>query len=83
MSWYRQGEELAEIRDLSRTEICLLIDEWILGRNAERDRQILKRRLVDGLTYEQLAEKFDMSVRQIANIIYKRQDILFKHMPSE
>lgn len=71
------------MRELSKTQICCLIDEWIIGRNAERDRKILKRRLVDGLTYEQLAEEFDMSVRQIANIIYKRQDILFKHMPSE
>lgn len=71
------------MRDLSKTEICRMIDEWIVGRNAERDRKILKRRLVDGLTYEQLAEEFDMSVRQIANIIYKRQDILFRHMPLE
>lgn len=71
------------MRDLSKTQLCCLIDEWVIGRNAERDRKILKRRLADGLTYEQLAEEFDMSVRQIANIIYKRQDILFKHMPSE
>lgn len=51
------------MRDLSKTQICCLIDEWVIGRNAERDRKILKRRLVDGLTYEQLAEEFDMSVR--------------------
>ena len=71
------------MRDLSKTQICCLIDEWVIGRNAERDRKILKRRLVDGLTYEQLAEEFDMSVRQIANIIYRRQDVLFRHMPLE
>jgi DNA-directed RNA polymerase specialized sigma24 family protein len=69
------------MKELCRTEICILIDEWIVGRNAERDRAILKRRLVDGLTYERLAEEFDMSVRQISNIIYKRQDVLFRHMP--
>lgn len=71
------------MRDLSKTQICCLIDEWIVGRNAERDRKVLKRRLVDGLTYEKLAEEFDMSVRQIANIIYRRQDVLFRHMPLE
>lgn len=71
------------MKDWSRTEICILIDEWIVGRNAERDRAILKRRLVDGLTYERLAEEFDMSVRQISNIVYKRQNILFRHMPLE
>lgn len=71
------------MKDLCRTDICILIDEWIVGRNAERDREILKRRLVDGLTYERLAEEFDMSVRQISNIIYKRQEVLFRHVPSE
>ena len=71
------------MKDLCRSEICGLIDEWIVGRNAERDRAILKRRLVDGLVYEKLAEEFDMSVRQISNIVYKRQEVLFRHMPSE
>ena len=54
-----------------------LIDEWILGRNAERDRKILRRRLFDGITYERLAEEFDLSVRQVKNIVYKGEDIVF------
>jgi len=61
------------LEELSRTEIDSLIDEWI---HHERDRQILKRRLLDGRTYEQLASEFDMSVRQIKSIVYKRQDLL-------
>lgn len=69
------------IKELCSTEICILIDEWITGRNAERDRSILKRRLIDGLTYERLAEEFDLSVRQVKNIVYRRQDTLFRHMP--
>lgn len=32
--------------ELSRSELSLLIDEWIFN---ERDRAILKRRLLDGL----------------------------------
>lgn len=74
----RQGESV-----MSRSELERLIDEWVIGRNAQRDRAVLKDRLLDGLTYEQLAEKYDMSVRQMQNIVYKRQDILFRHMPSE
>lgn len=66
--------------DLSRTELEGLIDEWIIGRNAERDRKILKRRLIDGITYENLAEEFDLSVRQLKNIIYKAEDRLFSHI---
>lgn len=63
----------------SRSEIDRLIDEWIIGRNAERDRMILKRRLLDGITYDRLAEEFDLSVRQVKNIVYRREDELFKH----
>lgn len=63
--------------DLSRSEIEKLINEWIFH---ERDRAILKRRLLDGVTYEKLAEEFDLSVRQVKNIVYKQQDRLFSHV---
>lgn len=63
----------------SRSEIENLIDEWIIGRNADRDRKILKRRLFDGITYDRLAEEFDLSVRQVKNIVYRREDELFLH----
>ena len=62
--------------DMSRSEIEHLIDEWILN---ERDRKILKRRLIDGICYEPLAEEFDLSVRQIKNIIHKGELRVFKH----
>lgn len=61
----------------SRTEIDHLIDEWIFN---ERNRRILKRRLLDGVTYEKLAEEFDLSVQQIKTIVYKSQDILSCHL---
>ena len=48
--------------DISISELTHLIDEWIYS---ERDRKILKRRLLDGLTYESLAEEFDLSPRYI------------------
>ena len=66
--------------DYSRTEITETINEWIIGRNAERDRAIIYRRLIDGLTYEALAEEFDMSVMQIKRIVYKTQEKLFRHL---
>jgi DNA-directed RNA polymerase specialized sigma24 family protein len=68
------------MRDYSRTEITEAIDEWIIGRNAHRDREVLKARLIEGLTYEALAEKFDMSVAQIKRIVYKTSDKLFRHL---
>lgn len=71
--------EGSDMHDYSRSEIDKLIDEWIIGRNADRDRRILKRRLFDGITYERLAEEFDLSVRQVKNIVYRREDELFLH----
>ena len=65
------------MRDYSRSELSTAIDEWILN---EKHRAILKRRLLDGICFEPLAEEFDMSVRQIQNIVYKSQEILFKHL---
>lgn len=54
-----------------------LIDSWIFN---ERDRNLLKRRLLDGIKYEDLAEEFDMSVRQVKNVVYQSQSKLFKHV---
>ena len=64
--------------NLSRSQWESLIDEWIFS---ERDRKILKRRLLDGVCYEPLAEEFDLSVRHVKSIVYKSQEKLFKHMP--
>ena len=68
------------MRDYSRTEIESAIDEWIIGKNAQRNRSVLKSRLIDGLTFEELSEKYDMSVRQIQNIVYKSQEKIFRHL---
>ena len=65
------------MRDYSRSELNTAIDEWILN---EKHRAILKRRLLDGICFEPLAEEFDMSVRQIKRIVYKSQETLFRHL---
>ena len=63
--------------DLSRSEWENLIDEYIFK---ERDRAILKRRLLDGICYEPLAEEFDLSVPQTKTIVYKAMEKLIKHI---
>lgn len=65
------------LENKSRSEIERLIDEWIFN---ERDRAILKRRLLDGCCYEPLAEEFDLSVRHVKSIVYKAQERLYKHI---
>lgn len=60
---------------MTRSEIEHLIDERILH---ERNRKIVKRRLLDGIRFEPLAEEFDLSVRQVKSIVYKAEDRLFR-----
>lgn len=66
-----------KVEEISNSELSMLIDDWIRG---ERNRKILKRRLIDCICYEPLAEEFGLSVTQIKSIVYKQQNILFKHL---
>ena len=65
-----------EAYNLSRSELQYLIDQWIFN---EKHRAILSSRLLDGLTYERLAEKYDLSVAQVKSIVYKAMDRLERH----
>ena len=68
---------MLEDSGLSRSEISNLIDEWIFN---EKHRAILKRRLLDGVCYEPLAEEFGISVRHVKSIVYRAEARLFKHI---
>ena len=63
--------------DIPRSQVEFLIDEWIFS---ERDRRILKRRLLDGVCFEPLAEEFNLSVRYVKTIVYKGEDKLFSKL---
>lgn len=63
--------------EYTNSQIRELIDEII---HSERDRKIMKRRLIDGICFEPLAEEFGMSVRQIKSIVYRESMKLFKHI---
>lgn len=65
------------MKEYTNSQITALIDDHI---HSERDRAILKRRLIDGLCYERLAEEFDLSLNQIRRIIYKGQDKIFRYI---
>lgn len=62
---------MMNLDDIPNSAIEHVIDEYT---HNERDRKILKRRFIDGLTFEKLAEEFDLSVRQIKKIVYKEGD---------
>ena len=70
------GLEFYDSEDIAR-----LIDRWVIyRRHSERNRAILKRSMIDGIAFEPLAEEFDLSVRQVKNIVYRSQEQLFKHL---
>ena len=66
---------------MTNEEIRQVIDNYVRGRNGERNRAILKRRIIDGITLERLAEEFDMSVSQIKEIIFKNKAALKDRLP--
>lgn len=64
--------------EYSNSQIREIIGEYI---HSERDRAILCRRLIDGITFERLAEEFDLSPRQTREIVRKGEIQIFKHLP--
>lgn len=63
--------------EYTNSGVVRVIDEYI---HSERDRAIIKRRLIDGRTIEQLAEEFDRSPRAMQRKIAKLQSVVFLHM---
>ena len=59
------------------SDVRRIIDEHI---HNERDREILKRRLIDGICFEPLAEEFNLSVRYIKTVVYKHQEVVFRYL---
>lgn len=67
--------KIPENIDIPRSEWERLIDEWVFS---EEHRKMLKRNLLDGRTYEQLAEEFDCSRDKIARLVPKLEKRIFK-----
>jgi hypothetical protein len=59
--------------NISNTDLSRLIDEWVKG---ERDRAIMKRRLIDCICFEPLAEEFSLSVQTTHKIVQKKLKII-------
>ena len=64
--------------EYTNSQILEAIGEHI---HSDRDRSILARRLIDGITIERLGEEFSLSSRQIKNILRKNEEILFRKLP--
>ena len=63
--------------DLSKQQVLDLIESYIFN---ERNRQIVRRRLLDGVHYEDLAEEYCLSVNQVKTVCYKAIEIISAHI---
>lgn len=70
--WKNPHEEM----NYTYTQMESLIDEYIVGKRAKRDRAILRMYFLDGLTYEEIAENIGMSSVQVGRIVRKQGDKL-------
>ena len=73
------------MNELSRDDYEHAIQQWILGRNGERDRMIMSMYLFDGITYEKMLDKLEeagypMTKENLKKIIRKRKEQLFRHI---
>lgn len=70
-------------RQLGRKEWEDLLEQWLLN---ERDRYIIKRHVLDGVTYEKLNTELEgmgyypLSDRALCKVISKGMDILSRHI---
>ena len=63
-------------KKIPRSLAATIIDEFVYN---QRNREVLKRRLLDGVKYEDLSEEFDLSVRQVKQIVKDGKEDL-KHL---
>lgn len=67
----------AKLLTASKSTLIAAINE-LTGQNAERDRRILYCKLIDGLTFERLAEEFQLSANHVQHLVYMRERELLR-----
>lgn len=65
------------IIDLSRSEVERLITEYCF---VAKEREVLYSRWLDGLTFEEISEKHNISERQAKTIVRKNRERVLFHV---
>lgn len=79
---------MIKAEDFGRSGIEKIIDEWVIGKNGERDRLIMKLHFINGYTFEGLQKKLDtmedesfhLSIDRLKQIILQRSNQIEKHI---
>ena len=76
---------MSALTDLGRNTLDAAIDEWVIGKNGERDRIIMRMHLFDGPTFEEMQKRLDtmnypLSIDRIKQVILDRSAQIQKHI---
>lgn len=66
-----------DFSDIPNDKLLQAIDKWVKG---DRNRKILKRRLIDCMTFSELAEEFNICERHIKRIVIDAENRIFSHL---
>ena len=71
-----------DIKDFPKSAIEPIIDDWIINDlYCGRNRNIIKDKMFNGYTHDDLARKYDLTEDQIKNIITKCRKVIAEHLP--
>ena len=68
--------------NVGKTAIVDTMHEGVIGRNAMRNKEIFVRKVLEGATFELVGEEYELTDRQVKNIVYKFLDIICAHIPN-
>ena len=60
------GRILDKVKDISVDQRINLINQWVFS---ERNRNISKRKLVDDISYERIAEEYELTPNTVKSIV--------------
>ena len=63
--------------NISNTQIDTTINEWIHNK---RNREILHDRIVDGMLFKELVDKYGLTEQHIKSIVYKGIEVIYTHL---
>jgi len=69
------GKRLDKVEGISVEQRIFLIDQWIFN---EKNRNLAKRKLIDGVSFEQIANEYQLSVNQAKNIVKNAIDVIYE-----
>lgn len=53
----------------SRSELEFLIEEWVIGSNSKRNKEIIKDKLIEGLNVRDIAAKYNLSETRVKTVV--------------